>query len=127
VSYKEAATRLAETMMRYVNLVKDEEMLRRAVEELAKLEESFNGLTAKDPHNLMQVEGYKNKLLMGKVCAASALIRKESRACHYRSDYPARDDQNWLKWVIAKLEGNEPQVWTEDIPIQKWKYRPEVK
>ena len=127
MTFKDAATNLSQVMMRYVNLVKDEAMLQRATEELAKLEESFNGLVAKDNHDLMMVEGLKNKVLLGRVCAASALIRKESRACHYRSDFPARDDKGWLKWVVAKLEGGEPQTWTEDIPVHLWKYRPEVK
>lgn len=127
MSLKDAATSLSQVMMRYVNLIKDETMLKRAIEELNKLEQSFAGLVAKNPHDLMMVEGLKNKLLVGKVSAASALVRKESRACHYRSDYPKRDDKNWLKWVVAKLEAGEPKVWTEDIPIHRWKYKPSVK
>jgi succinate dehydrogenase / fumarate reductase flavoprotein subunit len=32
---------------------------------------------------------------------ASALARTESRGAHYREDYPARDDANWLKHTLA--------------------------
>ena len=29
----------------------------------------------------------------------SALVRKESRGAHYRTDMPDRDDENWLKHI----------------------------
>ncbi|CUS79995.1 Fumarate reductase flavoprotein C-term, partial [Candidatus Kryptonium thompsonii] len=32
----------------------------------------------------------------------SALMRKESRGLHYTTDYPYRDDENWLKDTIIQ-------------------------
>jgi fumarate reductase (CoM/CoB) subunit A len=39
--------------------------------------------------------------------ARSALERKESRGSQYRTDYPERDDEKWLRNIIIKKSGNE--------------------
>lgn len=52
--------------------------------------------------------------------------RKESRGFHQRLDYPDREDVNWLKWVImTKGEDGRPQASLEEIPIEKYKWKPE--
>lgn len=38
----------------------------------------------------------RNKLAVARLILQAALLRTESRGAHFRSDYPANDDQNWL-------------------------------
>ena len=56
-------------------------------------------------------------------------IRKETRVRvwrQYRDDYPVADNKNWLKWiVIQRQEDGKMKLWTEDVPLEKYKYRPE--
>jgi succinate dehydrogenase/fumarate reductase flavoprotein subunit len=54
----------------------------------------------------------------------ASLHRTESRGWHYREDFPVRDDQNWLKWVIVRQEDGRMQVLTEDIPVERYKSKP---
>jgi len=42
-----------------------------------------------------------NMLQDAVIVAAAALNRTESRGAHYRTDYPKRDDVNWLKHTIV--------------------------
>ena len=59
----------------------------------------------------------------------SALLRTESRGCHYREDFPYRDDANWLCWILIRRGENGmvlerepvPQAWQPDasVPYEK--------
>jgi len=40
------------------------------------------------------------------VALHSAENRTESRGAHAREDYPGRDDENWLKHTLARLDGD---------------------
>lgn len=126
IETREATRRLWQIMMRYVNLIKDEAMLKRAIAEIAKLQEQFKKGAAKDVHELTKVHELRNMLTISELIAKSAIIRTESRRCHYRFDYPSRNDKTWLKWVVARLVNGRPEICTEEIPITKWKYKPSI-
>jgi len=44
----------------------------------------------------------QNMLHLSRIMIDGALIRKESRGAHYRSDYPHRDDVQWSRHVTFK-------------------------
>jgi L-aspartate oxidase len=46
-------------------------------------------------------------LLLGRAILHSALARTESRGAHFRSDYPRRDDENFQRHSILRLDGNQ--------------------
>lgn len=100
---------------RYLNTVRNEEGLNRALRELEGLEsETLPRLSAceTDPNlrlvllrESIEVSG---QLELAKLIATAARFRKESRGGpfggHYRSDFPSQDDRNWLKNIVLKKE-----------------------
>ena len=50
----------------------------------------------------------------------SALERTESRGCHQRTDFPGRDDKNFLKHSLAYHNDVEPRIDYKDVVITKW-------
>jgi fumarate reductase flavoprotein subunit len=48
-----------------------------------------------------------------------ALARTESRGAHYRSDFPLRDDANWLSRTLARWpeSSNEPEITYEPVGL----------
>ncbi len=62
-----------------------------------------------DPHELFKLYELENILQCGRLAALASLERKESRwgLWHRRSDFPERDDKNWLKHIVLQ-KGDGP-------------------
>jgi succinate dehydrogenase/fumarate reductase flavoprotein subunit len=52
--------------------------------------------------------------------AHSALLRRESRGSHSRSDYEARDDENFLKHSLVYRTDGDPRIDYLDVVITRW-------
>tara|TARA_Y100000758_G_C16032616_1_gene415179 strand:- start:122 stop:1375 length:1254 start_codon:yes stop_codon:yes gene_type:complete len=50
----------------------------------------------------------------------SGIERKESRGAHSRTDYPLRNDKDWLKHVVVSKTDNGPQISHLPVKITKW-------
>ena len=51
----------------------------------------------------------------------SAIERPESRGAHTRSDFPDRDDENWLKHILVSKSEEGPKIDYMDVVITDWK------
>ena len=105
--------------------LRNETRLKKAGEECEILAEEADDLVAKDYHELVQCHKLRNYVLCSKATADAALARRETRLEHIRDDYPLTDNKHWLKWVVSRLVENGLQTYLEDLPIERWKYRPE--
>lgn len=58
--------------------------------------------------NTARVEALEvaNLVEVAKATMVSAAARKESRGAHAHSDFPNRDDENWMKHTLYYSEGN---------------------
>jgi succinate dehydrogenase / fumarate reductase flavoprotein subunit len=54
-----------------------------------------------------------------------ALERKESRGAQFRTDFPERNDEEWLKHITISKEGDEPEIAYSEVTITQWE--PEVR
>ncbi len=51
---------------------------------------------------------------------AAALERKESRGAQFRTDYPERNDGEWLKHITVSMNGGEPDIGYSPVTITDW-------
>ena len=58
-------------------------------------------------------------LAMAEIIAKGALDRKESRGGHYRTDYPKRDDKNFLKHSLAYKTDDGIKIKHKPVVITK--------
>ncbi|CAG1064524.1 succinate dehydrogenase / fumarate reductase, flavoprotein subunit [uncultured bacterium] len=50
-----------------------------------------------------------------------AMNREESRGSHFRTDFPKRDDVNWLRHTLVHKEGGEFRLGYRDVSVTKFK------
>ena len=119
---------LQNTMFPYfVLFVKQQDRLEAALSTVMFLREHLiPRITAQDAHDLRLAHETANMALNAEMKLRASLARTESRGTHYREDYPARDDDNWLAWVLLQ-QGADGQmtVTKEDVP-DAWKPDPTV-
>lgn len=102
----------------YIQPPKSDRRLRYALEYIKKLRADETKLQAEDPHMVMKAMEARFILDSVEMATRASLERKESRwgLMHLRVDYPKRDDQNWLKYVVVKM-GEDREIKTETRPI----------
>jgi succinate dehydrogenase/fumarate reductase flavoprotein subunit len=101
----------------YIMYIKKENRLLAALTFVAFMRDHLvPKLTAKDPHELRLAHETMNMALNAEMRLRASICRTESRGCHYREDYPRRDDTNWLAWVKLKDEDGQMKTVKEPIP-----------
>jgi len=108
---------------------KTDETINNVLAEVQELYKLVPELTANDAHTLAKCHEAADSILALEMIYRAALMRTESRGGkykHYRADYPERDDKNWLKWInVQQGENGEMELVTEDIPMERYPYKPE--
>jgi len=106
-------------------IYRTEESLRKTCSTVARLRERFQNIHL-DDHSvsfnteLMSALELEFMLDVAQALAHSALRRTESRGSHQRTDYPARDDKNFLKHSLAFRTDGEPRIEYKDVVITRW-------
>jgi succinate dehydrogenase / fumarate reductase flavoprotein subunit len=99
--------------------------LETALKEIRQLKNRFRNVRIEDkgkPFNtgLLETLQLDFMLDLAEVTIACALPRTESRGAHSRTDYPKRDDQNWLKHTLAYCTGDGPRLEYMPVTITRW-------
>ncbi|MFW0884627.1 FAD-binding protein [Candidatus Acidulodesulfobacterium sp. H_13] len=100
---------LQEEMRADVGVFREEIAMKKAIEKIEGLKERAKSIGIDDKSktfntDIVEAFEFNNILLMAEVIARGAVSRKESRGAHYRTDFPERDDANWLKHTLATLD-----------------------
>jgi succinate dehydrogenase/fumarate reductase flavoprotein subunit len=105
-----------------------EPKLKDALDQVIKLkEDKLPSLNATDVRTLIKSKETQTMVLSAEMSLKAAIMRKETREnIFYREDINEVDNKNWLKWIMVEKETEgEMKFSTEDIPFDRYKFKPE--
>jgi succinate dehydrogenase / fumarate reductase flavoprotein subunit len=116
---------LGRTMSLNLGLVRTQESMSAAISAISALTQRAASMTVQDKGrvfntDLVQALELECLLDVAETIATSALARQESRGAHYRSDYPVRDDQHWLKHSLIRRTPDGTALTHEPVTVTRF-------
>ncbi|AOY93322.1 succinate dehydrogenase flavoprotein subunit [Cupriavidus sp. USMAA2-4] len=108
---QDVANDIRKNMQSHAGVFRTQKLMDEGVERILEVAERADNIHLKDKSkvfNTALVEALEvaNLTEVAKATMISAAARKESRGAHAHSDFPNRDDENWLKHTLFYSEGN---------------------
>lgn len=109
-----------------VGIFRNKKDLTEALEEIKQLREEYrrvyiSGRCLRYSQELINMFEFESMLDLAEVITLGALNREETRGSHYRSEFPKRDDKNWLKHTLVTWKDGQYQTQYRDVKIEKYK------
>ena len=119
-------TEMQKGMEEHVGIYRDENNLTQACRIVKDLKQRMKSAVVEDKDHVYNTDLVSAleldfMLEVAETIAYTALARKESRGAHSRTDYPKRDDVQFLKHFIVYDTGTVPKIDTMPVTITRWK------
>jgi succinate dehydrogenase / fumarate reductase flavoprotein subunit len=116
---------MRDVLMTDVGIFREKKGLEEASRKLKELKDRYKKIEVKckskafnqELMNAIELEGM---LDLAEIITAGALVRQESRGSHFRTDYPKRDDDKWLKHTVAYYTDKGPRLEYKEVDITKY-------
>lgn len=129
-SVPEIRMTMEETMDQNAGIYRDQKALEDGLKTILDLQKKLEHVQLKDKSTIFNTElinclELKSMLTLGEATIRCALERKESRGSHTRSDFPDRDDKNFLTHHVVTKKNQQMSLTTKPVIITRW--QPEVR
>ena len=119
---------MQQAMEEGAGIYRDEQKMEKTCKTLRTLRERFKDIVIEDRGSTFNTEVMTALELdfmldVAEAVANSALKRRESRGSHTRTDFPKRDDENFLKHTLAYRTPDGPRI--EYLPVTITRWQPE--
>ena len=97
------ARKICEILYRSLPIVRNESDMNNALSELKALK------------NTAENQAEMNRANLALAVVQSAIERRETRGAHKRTDYPERDDDNFKKQTVARLQNGKVEITFKEV------------
>jgi succinate dehydrogenase / fumarate reductase flavoprotein subunit len=112
-------------MDKHVAVFRDAEGIQTALDTVRRLKEEAASAYIDDRGSVFNQDvlgalelGYM--LDCAECSCVGALHRTESRGAQYRTDFPERNDEEWLKHICLSQDTDGPEISYSDVTITQW-------
>jgi succinate dehydrogenase flavoprotein subunit len=116
---------LGQAMDKHVAVFRDEAGIAEALETVRRLKEEAESAYIDDKGSVFNQDilgaielGYM--LDNAETTCVAALERRESRGAQYRTDFPERNDEEWLKHIDLQQGEDGPDISYSEVTITQW-------
>ena len=116
---------LGQTMDKKVAVFREESGIQEALETVLRLKEEAESAYI-DDHGRVFNQDLLGAIELGymldnaECTCVGALERKESRGAQYRTDFPERNDEEWLKHIDLQRGEDGPEISYSEVTITQW-------
>jgi succinate dehydrogenase / fumarate reductase flavoprotein subunit len=117
--------RVKNIMSDRAGIFRNETDLSEAMEEISMAREDYkkvfiSGTCLRYSQELVNIIEFQSMLDLAEVITRGALNRRETRGSHYRTDFPQRNDKDWLKHTLMTLKDNKPHISYKEVKLGKY-------
>ncbi|WP_375001557.1 FAD-binding protein [Aeromicrobium sp. CTD01-1L150] len=112
--------RLKEAMWVGCGVVRSPDGLAETASTLDELSDELEAVSVPDVHAFNpawhEALDLRNQLLVARAVVSGATLRTETRGAHARSDHPTARDEEWLKYLVLRLNGEAFDL--TEVPVE---------
>jgi fumarate reductase (CoM/CoB) subunit A len=121
--FKGLERELKEVMWQRAGVVRNRRGLEEALERIENLLSPGRRTRIASFGDLKRYLEYRNLLLVSEMVCRASLLREETRGSHYRTDYPAEDNVNWLRNIEIRSDLQGMRL--EPVPVNMSRISPD--
>jgi fumarate reductase flavoprotein subunit len=104
---------------------REQESMRKTIQDLARVKGRFADVALEDQSSVFNTElvaalELANMLDVAEAVATAAAERKESRGAHACSDFPTRNDREYLHHSLVHFGPGGPRYDKKDVTLGRW-------
>jgi succinate dehydrogenase / fumarate reductase flavoprotein subunit len=122
-NHAEIRSDLQDAMTENVNVFRNEDGLKRALEVIRECRERYRDVAVADPSrtfntDLIHTIETRNLIDVAEAITLGALAREEFRGAHWRQEHQERKDGSWLKHTMIAWNEGSPELYYKPVVLE---------
>ncbi|MFC7134412.1 MULTISPECIES: FAD-binding protein [Salinibaculum] len=123
INHAEVRDDIQESMTANVNVFREEDNLKQALEDIREAREQYQHVGVSDPSrtfntDLIHTIETRNIIDLAEAITLGALAREEFRGAHWRKKHQERKDDEWLKHTMLQWNDGNPHLYYKPVILE---------